>query len=425
MKRQILFLLAFGLGVAVAVPFVSRFHATRHAHELEVQRTAWETQKAGFEAALADVKRRANRTSDRLIPAEPVTVDVPKATRAILTAQEILEKLRAARMAPGPGQSAAVRQVIVLFSELAQSGPEALPAIRQFFSLNQDVDYDANPGGKGMRDIKALTDSVLPVSMRIGLFDVVRQIGGEAAEKLLADVLTTTGRGVEVAYLARVLDQMAPGKYTETALNSARDLLAKGAPVSNSALDRFHRDYLYDVLKLFRDTSYVGTAQSQLIQPDGKVDRSALRYLQQTLGDQTLPIVARAFQDGRLTQAESREPLARVALAYVGADANEQAQQLWHNSIFDPVLTPAQRRELVLDLDQDGLQNDKTPTPVDLPIVAKRLAITQAYLQQDYVRNDPALTKAFLEANKDLQKLLERGTAAAAKPSGAPAPGGK
>jgi hypothetical protein len=99
---------------------------------------------------------------------------------------------------------------------------------------------------------------------------------------------------------------------------------------------------------------------------------------------------------------------------------------MWHNAIFDPALTPAQRRELVLDLDQDGLQNDKTPTPTDLPIVANRLALTQSYLQQDYVRNDPALTKAFLEANKDLQKLLERGTAAAANPGGAaPAAKGK
>jgi hypothetical protein len=363
-----------------------------------------------------------HRASERLVPTAPAIVNTPKATPRKPTPQEILERLKTVRIAPGPGQSAAVRQAIVLFNELAQLGPDALPAIRQFLALNQDVDYDANLGGKSLRDVKSLTDAVLPASLRFGLFDVARQIGGEEAEKLLAEVLTSTGRGVEVAYLARVLEQMTPGKYTETALTAARDLLARDTPVSNSALDRLHRDYLYDVLKLHRDASYASTAQSQLIQPDGKVDRSALRYLQQTLGENALPIVAQAFQDGRVTQADSREPLARVALAYVGSTANAQAQQTWHNSIFDPALTPAQRKELVLDLDQDGLQNDKTPTPADLPVVANRLALTQAYLQQDYVQNDPALTKAFLEANKDLQKLLERGTAAAANVA-TPAPG--
>ena len=95
---------------------------------------------------------------------------------------------------------------------------------------------------------------------------------------------------------------------------------------------------------------------------------------------------------------------------------------------FEPTTysTTGPRRELILDLDQDGLQNDKTPTPTDLPIVANRLALTRAYLQQDYVQNDSALNRAFLEANKDLQKLLELGTAAAAKLGGAaPAPPGK
>ena len=413
MKRLIPLLLVAGLGFAAGALMVGRQQAVRHARELEAQRAAWEAEKAELETALANAN---NRPGERPVRIAPVAVTVaPKATVRKPTAQEILEKLKAVRIAPGPGQSAAVRQAIVLFNELAQLGPDALPAIRQFLALHQDVDYDI--GGKGLRDIKSLTDSVMPASLRLGLFEVVRQIGGEAAEKLLAEVLPGTGRGVEVAYLARVLEGMAPGKYTGTVLTAARDLLGRGAPVSNSALDRNHRDYLYDVLKLHRDTSYVSTAQSQLIQPDGKVDRGALRYLQQTLGAQSLAIAGQAYQDPRVKDPDARESLARVGLAYVGADP--QAQQMWHASIFDPTLTPAQRKELVLDLDQDGLQNDKTPTPADLPIVANRLALTRAYLQQDYVQNDPALTKAFLEANKDLQKLLERGTAAAANPAGA------
>jgi hypothetical protein len=261
---------------------------------------------------------------------------------------------------------------------------------------------------------------VLPASLRLGLFDVVRQIGGQAGEKLLAEALTSTGRGVEVAYLARVLEERAPGKYIETVLTAARDLLAKGAPVSNSALDRFHRDYLYDVLKLHRDTSYVSTAQNQLIQPDGKVDRSALKYLQQALGAQAVALAAQAYQDPRLKEQE-RDSLARIGLAYVGAD--RQAEQFFHASIFDPALPLDRRRELIHDLDQDGLINDKIPTPADVPIIARRYELTQTYLQQDYVQQDPAISTAFLKAAKDLKKLLER--AAAANPATAPTSAGK
>jgi len=56
---------------------------------------------------------------------------------------------------------------------------------------------------------------------------------------------------------------------------------------------------------------------------------------------------------------------------------------------------------------------------------ANLLALTQAYLQQDYVQNDPVLNKASLEANKDLQKLLERGMAAAITAGAAPVQTGK
>jgi hypothetical protein len=421
MKRVILLLVAFGLGAAIAVPLMTRYYSVRHARELEAQRAAWESEKAELEAALASVNARPR---DRMVATVPAIVKpAPTTTARKPMAQEILEKLKALRIASGPGQAAAARQAIVMFHELAQLGPDALPTIGQFLALNQDVDYDAGLGNKALRDIKSLTESVVPASLRFGLFDVVRQIGGEAAEKLFAELLASTSRGVEVSYLARMLEEMAPGKYAEAAVNAARELLAKGAPVSNSPLDRLHRDCLFDVLKLHRDTSYTVTAQAQLIQPDGTLDRSALRYLQQTLGPQSLAIAEQAYQDPRVKDPAARESLARVGLAQVGA--NPQAQQLWHNAIFDPALTPAQRRELVVDLDQDGLQNDKTPTVADLPVVANRLALTQTYLQQDYVQNDPGLMKAFLEANKDLQKLLERGTAAAAANAGGTAPAAK
>jgi hypothetical protein len=321
-----------------------------------------------------------------------------------------LNQLAALKITPGQGR--AMRPVLVLLEQLAQTGPRALPAIGRFLASGRDSAYGQS-GGKGTRDMKSLADALVPLSLRFALFDVARQIGGEDAEKLLLETLVCTGRGIELAYLTQVLEEMAPGKYKETSLAAARNLLAGGA-VSDSA----ERDYLYGVLQRFGDTSYAITAQAQLVQPDGKVDRSALRYLQQTLGDKSVALAAQTYRDTRVTEADSKEPLARVALAYVGA--NDQALELYHAAVLDPALKPDQRRELVEDLNTDGLSNKKTPTPEDLKIIANRYAITQAYLQQDYVQNDNVLNKAFHEADKDLRNFLQKAATAAAL---APPPG--
>ena len=158
----------------------------------------------------------------------------------------------------------------------------------------------------------------------------------------------------------------------------------------------------------------MGTAQAQLVQADGKVDRSALRYLQQTMGEQSVALAAQLYQDSRLTEPGSREPLARLALAYVGA--NQQAAELFHTAVFDQTLLPDQKRELVEDLNQDGLSNKKEPSPEELKIIANRYALTQAYLQEESVQNDKVLNAAFREADKDLRNMLQRAAAAAAAP---------
>ena len=410
MKRLNPFLAAAALGFAVGALFIAQYLTTRHARESEARRSAWNAERTELEAQLASAQtgRAAPSTYAAVAPTMPTpTPAAPAAAKP--TPEELLRRLAAMKLGAGPERTRAVRQILVMLDQLAQAGPDALPAIRQFLATHADVEFDRLAEARVPRDMRALTDAVLPFTLRLALFDVVRQIGGQAAEELLAETLGRTGRGLEVACLTQLLEEMAPGKYRDNALNAAQAMLNGGAG------DRLHRDYLFGVLRRFNDASFASAAQAQLVQADGRIDRGALRYLQQSLGEQSVAIAERFYKDGRITEPESREPLARVALTYVGASdgAADPAVQLWHTAINDPALKPAQRRELVLDLDQDGLQNDKTPTAVDLPVVARRLALTTAYLQQDYVRNDPLLNKAFLEANKDLQKLLERGTAAA------------
>jgi len=400
MKRLIPFVLVFGLGLTVAAMVVSRQQAARHAREIEAQRAAWEIERADLEAELA------NARLDR-----PITSALPRAERVIVKtpapdARELLKRLAELKVTPGAGQNRAIRQVLALLGQLAETGPAAMPALREFLATGQDAAFDV-PGGKGARDVKALTAALIPATLRFGLFDVVRQIGGDEAKNILAETLGQTQRGVELAYVTQLLEELSPGEYRDTALTAARALLASATGGD--------RDYLFGMLQQFGDTSYASTAQAQLVQADGKVDRSALRYLQQTLGEQSIALAAKTYRDARVTDADGKEPLARVALAYVGA--NDQALELYHTAVLDPALKPDQRRELVEDLNTDGLSNKKNPSAADLQIIARRYELTQAYLQQDYVQNDKVLLAAFREADKDLRNLLQKAAAAAANPS--------
>jgi len=403
MKRLIPFLLVFGLGLTIAAVVLSRHQAARQARELEAQRAVWEIERAELEAELANARSK-----------RPMVAPLPKADRVIVKAaspdaRELLKRLAELKVTAGAGQNRAFRRVLALLGQLVEIGPAALPALREFLATGQDVAFDA-PGGKGARDLKALADALIPATLRFGLFDVVRQIGGDEAKSILAEALGRTGRGIELAYVTQLLEELSPGEYRATALTAAHALLARATGGD--------RDYLFGVLRQFGDPSYVSTAQAQLVQADGKVDRSALRYLQQTLGDQSLVLAAQTYRDARVTEADSKEPLARVALAYVGA--NDQALELYHAAVLDPALKPDQRRELVEDLNTDGLSNKKNPSAADLEIIAKRYALTQTYLQQDYVQNDKMLLAAFREADKDLRNMLQKAAAAAANPSPGP-----
>jgi hypothetical protein len=246
-----------------------------------------------------------------------------------------------------------------------------------------------------------MVNALVPSTLRLALFDLVAQVGGKDAEAILAENLGSTRRGLEVAYLSELLEQIAPGNHRDEVVSAATRLLAKG--------DAADRGLLFEIMRSLGDTSYAATAQREMIQPDGRLDRDAVRYLQQALGPKSLALVARSYQDPRLVEPGSKEPLARVALTYVGADP--QAIALFHTALLDPSLLPDQKRNLVEDLNQDGISNRKAPTPEDLQIMTKRYELTQAYLQQEYVQNDATLNAAFREADKDLRKMLERAAA--------------
>lgn len=314
------------------------------------------------------------------------------------SAQALLGRLAGMSVAEDSPRS--IRAVLVVLEQLSQIGPKALPSIRRFLATGEDVTY-LSPGGKRSRDVKSMVNALVPATLRFALFDLVAQSGSKDAEAILAENLDATRRGLELAYLSELLEQIAPGNHRDAAVSAATRLLAGG--------DAADRSLLFELMRSLGDASYAATAQRQMIQPNGQIDRDALRYLQQALGAQSVALAARTYQDTRLVEPGSKEPLARTALTFVGADA--QALQLYHTALLDPALLPDQKRELVEDLNQDGLVNRKAPTEEDLRIIANRYQITQSYLQQEYVQGDPVLNAAFREADKDLRKMLERAAA--------------
>ena len=105
----------------------------------------------------------------------------------------------------------------------------------------------------------------------------------------------------------------------------------------------------------------------------------------------------------RLTDPAKKEPLARLALTYVGADA--QANEFYLKAINDLTLPKDDRKNLIEDLNQDGFSDRKNLTARDLALIENRLALIE---QLAPAATDPVNLAAMKEAHKDLTKMRDR-----------------
>jgi hypothetical protein len=255
MKSFIAVLIAASVGFGSAWVMTSRRHETKVA-QIAATEAGWQNEKAFLEQSLAEAKKRH-------VEVRTVTRTTEVTNR--LAASEILERLT--KLNPRTGSESRTRtfrKIVHHLQMLVELDSEALPVIHDFLKQNIDVDYASDVlneagervsrGGFASRSV-ARTDFLVPPSMRLGLVDVLAQIGGEEAQGILAGVLDTTGRGVEVAYIARVLQDEVPGKFRENALKAARDLLANPPAYDQpNRLDENARAYLYQVLSMYNDT---------------------------------------------------------------------------------------------------------------------------------------------------------------------------
>ena len=262
------------------------------------------------------------------------------------SAPEIIEELMGLKMTAA-NRRAVQRKLSFLFESLAEQGDAAIPDIRDFLRKMEDVDFiidqrsekdiDKEKEHWRSRMVNVPLEFEYPPSLRIGLIDILAEIGGPDAQDAIAEVLTSSGRGFEVAYSANKLRSMLGGDaYRDEALNAAHDLLT--APieiVGGNKFDAASKQYLFTVLKMYGDKTFVQTAQGQLVNEEGRIDRSVLGYFENIGGGKAIDAVVQAMQSGQLRESDMRE-MARVAVQGVGQN-NVQA-----DSLFQDIMTSDQ-----------------------------------------------------------------------------------
>ena len=262
-----------------------------------------------------------------------------------LSAPDILDELMEIKLTSG-NRGRILRRINFLFESLSQQGEVAVPHIREFLNRMEDVDFSLPKSPKAesneleywrTRMVHGPLDFEQPPSLRIGLIDILAEVGGEKAEEALAEVLSSTGRGFEIAYTAKKLQKwIGKDAYRDEALGAAHELLGEPIDVADgNKFDAASRQYLFMVLEMYGDKTFVQTAQGQLINEEGKIDRSVLSYFEKIDDGSATDAVVQAMQSGQLRESDMRE-MARVAVQAVGKN-DAQA-----DSLFQDIMTSDQ-----------------------------------------------------------------------------------
>jgi hypothetical protein len=396
MKTLIAIILALGVGFAAAYVVVSK-------------------QK---DALIEQLKAQQTQPQDNPAPA-PVEKVIMAAASASAeeSPQDILNDLLNVKFGVGGERNAGSRMVVFKLESLAQRGKTAVPAIRAFLGRNVDVNYsvqdnsttntnrfggpnNARRGGRFRRIQDLQTDWVVPPSLRLGLVGVLKEVGGVESEQALAEMLSTTARGVEVAYLARVLEGIAPGKYRDTAVAAAKELLMNPPSINSpDPLDDLSKPYLYGVLEMFGDTSFVPNAEQMLVGADGRLDQDAMSYLSEVLKDQSVSALYMAYENQNLTNQFDKMNLGREIMNYVGQ--NSQANSVFTDTLSNTNLNSRMKAFTVAQLAGGGFGPFTSQSPTDPQVISGRIQILNQ-LQSQYA-NDPELSQAISQTVGALQ----------------------
>ena len=325
-----------------------------------------------------------------------------------ITPSEYLDNLKQLRPR-GETREQTMREIIHYLVGLTKAGEPALPAIKAFLQTGSEIEYEATaldfdrqqreareaeargeeakPNGIGQfiksgfgsyfmtSLVTEMKRELEPGSLRLGLFDVTHDIGGPEAETILAGVLETTGRGLEVAYLDRILDDLNPGEYKDAVLTAVHELLTNPPETrGDSLLDETSRMFLFALLVKYKDATFVDTAKNQIINAEGRVDGAVVNYLTTILGVDAVPLLYAKVNDESLTDDGDKMALGDAILKHVGtnSDSNAFFTEVITNEELGPLrflalghLTGGDRSESTLRNRQKLITDIKAQSPED------------------------------------------------------------
>ena len=273
---------------------------------------------AKLEQQIADLRKQLNEAKAQAGRVEIVETEKEKIVERLkeVSPEELIAELKLIQPSE-ENRDKSMLEVNYYMTSLTKIGERSVPAIDAFLETSEDVEYskdalnfrregeeakEAEARGdevkSGARDFlrsgfgsyflsnafKDMKRELIPQSMRIGLFFVLHDIEGAKAEAVLVKVLDSTGRGLEVAFLDMILSEMAPDLYTDKVLEVTHDLLTNAPTATSSLFDEASRMVLFAILMKYKDATFVDTAKTMIVTPEGKVDGAVVNYLTTVLG---------------------------------------------------------------------------------------------------------------------------------------------
>jgi len=330
-----------------------------------------------------------------------------------MSVPEILDELMQTSMSY-KNRRRAQRRLSYLFESLALQGDAAVPLIREFLNKMEDVDFAVQREGESDEERKrrysrfrATLNFSQPPTLRIGLMDMLAEIGGDHAEATIAELLSSTGRGLEIAYAAKIIQGwLGKDAYRTEVLAAAHELLLDPVEaVGGNHFDRVSKNYLFMVLDMYDDKTFIQSAQGMFINDDGRIDRTILDYYDSVGRVDALDAMVQAFRSGRVHE-DDMDNLAEAASRYVGI--NPQADQL-----FRDIMTGDQyNMETKMDAIRSFTQSDGDPSTDRIPpnVLQARLNLVNNlhYDESDLMGKGMQLLALQLESQISGERLDER-----------------
>ncbi len=187
-----------------------------------------------LEQQIAELRKQLNEAKAQAGRVEIVETEKEKIVEKTkdVSPEELIAELKLIQPSD-ENREKSMLEVNYYMTSLTKIGERSVPAIDTFLETSEDVEYSKDAlnfrregeeakeaeargeeGKSGARDFlrsgfgsyflsnafKNMKREFSPQSMRIGLFFVLHDIGGAKAEAVLAKVLDSTGRGLEVAF---------------------------------------------------------------------------------------------------------------------------------------------------------------------------------------------------------------------------------